>query len=335
MFRALFLNLFMIGVVHAQQHDGIAVSDIVEKADVQILSTNLANGNTRGEWGLSALVRADEHCVLFDAGRFADSVVHNAKELKVDLNCVDAIVLSHFHSDHTGGLSTILSEIKATEREEPIRIYVAKGFFKPRYLKQSHSVSQDEGDSQADQLNQMIELRESLETQGAQFIEIIEPTQIVPGVWATGPVERKFDERNYPKMIVFQNAVGETTVDYVPESQGLVIRTAQGPIVLSGCGHSGSVNLATHVRENIQDMPLLALMGGLHLAGAPEEVLAWTGENLKSLGVQNLMAGHCTGVHPMYVLRDALGLDRATAVIGAVGARFELDHGIHPTIIAR
>ena len=42
---------------------------VAEDVTVTILSSNLANGNTVGEWGLSALIEVDGACVLFDAGR--------------------------------------------------------------------------------------------------------------------------------------------------------------------------------------------------------------------------------------------------------------------------
>ena len=76
-------------------------------------------------------------------------------------------------------------------------------------------------------------------------------------------------------------------------------------------------------------------MGGMHLFSADDETLRWTADKLSEVGIEHLMAGHCTGVEPMFRLRQGLGLDRATAVIGAVGSRFVLGEGIHPTDIAR
>jgi 7,8-dihydropterin-6-yl-methyl-4-(beta-D-ribofuranosyl)aminobenzene 5'-phosphate synthase len=63
-------------------------------------------------------------------------------------------------------------------------------------------------------------------------------------------------------------------------------------------------------------------------------VLGWTADRLRAIGVEHLMAGHCTGVEPLMRLRVGLNLSRKTAVVGAVGSRFVLGEGIHPTIIA-
>ena len=75
---------------------------------VTILSSNLANTSTIGEWGFSALVEVDGQCILFDAGFHPDTVIRNAKALNVDLSCVTDVVLSHFHADHNGGLLPLL-----------------------------------------------------------------------------------------------------------------------------------------------------------------------------------------------------------------------------------
>ena len=316
-------------------------NEIVD-AEIQILSTNLANNGTRGEWGFAALVKTriegqeGEHCVLWDTGRYPETVLQNATSLGVDLSCVKDIVLSHFHFDHTGGLSRVLEHLSADAERNPIRVTVAEGIFRPRYLNTEAPA--------ADSLYAMLGTarwnllerdKKQLESSGAVFVEIDRATEVVPGVWATGPVARTFKEENYPKFSVFKQESGSSVVDSVPESQGLVVKAPEGPIVLSGCGHAGTVNLVNHVTRTIQSGPILALMGGLHLYNASEDTLEWTGKKLSEVGVKNLMAGHCTGIMPMFNLQRALRLDRSRAVIGAVGATFDLENGINATPIAR
>jgi len=69
--------------------------EVVQEVKVTLLSTNLADVPGVGEWGLSALVEVDGRCILFDAGRYPDTVLRNARELDVDLSCVTDVVLSH------------------------------------------------------------------------------------------------------------------------------------------------------------------------------------------------------------------------------------------------
>jgi len=56
---------------------------------------------------------------------------------------------------------------------------------------------------------------------------------------------------------------------------------------------------------------------------------------LKEFGLAYLVGAHCTGVESVYRIRQRLGLPRKSAVVGAVGATFVLDEGIHPGKIAQ
>ena len=293
--------------------------------EVTILSSNLASSETIGEWGLSALVRADDRCVLFDAGRNPDTVLLNARALDVDLSCVTDVVLSHFHFDHTTGLMPLLRELRARNPDAIRRLHVGEGFFLSRRF------ADGAGDAE---MNQMIALRDTIAAAGVEIIEHAGPGEILPSIWVTGPIARTHDEKNYPAVVRVE-IDGEWVEDYVPESQGLTVLTEEGHIVLLGCGHAGAVNALEHIRDTIAPEPIHALMGGLHLFAASDEVLGWTADRLRDIGVQHLMAGHCTGIEPLVRLRIGLNLNRRTAVVGAVGSRFVYGEGIHPTAIAR
>lgn len=300
--------------------DGEAVAENVE---VTILSSNLANGATIGEWGLSALVEVDGRCILFDAGRYPDTVIHNAETLGVDLTCVTDMVLSHFHFDHSAGILPLIDTLRAANPDAMRRLHVAEGLF--------HSRRRVNGDQS--EANQMIAMRREIEAAGMEVVIHAGAAEIAPAVWVSGPVARPHPERNYGASI--QVSLNNQWVeDHVPESQALVIRTDSGPIVLLGCGHSGVVNALQQIQNTIQDEAIHALMGGLHLFAASDQTLGWTADRLREIGVENLMAGHCTGIEPLYRLRAGLNLSRQTAVVGAVGSRFVLGEGIYPTVIA-
>ncbi|MGA2364899.1 MAG: hypothetical protein ABSG12_05340 [Steroidobacteraceae bacterium] len=78
----------------------------------------------------------------------------------------------------------------------------------------------------------------------------------------------------------------------------------------------------------------MAVIGGLHLFNASDQTLAWTGAKLKSYRIENLLAGHCTGIEATYRLRESTSLSRKTAVVSAAGSSFTLGVGIDPGMLA-
>ena len=310
---------------------------LASEVQVTILSSNLANGPTIGEWGFSALVEADGRCILFDAGRYPDTVIKNAEVLNIDLSCVTDVVLSHFHFDHNSGLLPLIKTLHDETSAAIRRVHVAEGFFSSRRptMKPGTFPTCMDGEQEC---NLMIALRADIEGEGVEFVVHSEATEILPSVWISGPVKRRHPEMNYPtgasgsKLEV--RVAGDWVDDSIPESQALVVRTQNGPIVLLGCGHSGVVNALIQIQETIQDDAIHALMGGLHLFAADDQTLGWTADRLREIGIENLMAGHCTGIEPLIRLRAGLNLNRRTAVVGAVGSSFVLDEGIRATSIA-
>ena len=115
-----------------------------------------------------------------------------------------------------------------------------------------------------------------------------------------------------------------TVEDTLPEDMALVVDTDAGLVVVTGCGHAGIVNILDYARTVVRPAKVHAVIGGLHLFNASEQTLAWTAGQLKAAGVENLIGAHCTGVETVYRFRTDLGLDRPHAVVGAVGATFEL-----------
>jgi 7,8-dihydropterin-6-yl-methyl-4-(beta-D-ribofuranosyl)aminobenzene 5'-phosphate synthase len=296
----------------------------VKTARVTILSTMLSDDGI-GEWGFSALVEADGHRILVDTGARPTTVLENARELHVDLSNVEDVVLTHFHSDHVGGLMTLRREFMKRNPKALSRAHVARGIFYSRPAKSGAEA------------NGMIRIRQDFEATGGQFVEYDHAGEIVPGVWLTGPVPRRFPERNWS---VSSGALGVRTPrglveDNVPDDQSLVLNTSQGLIVITGCGHAGIVNILTDTESEYKNTPVYAVLGGLHLFAAKDQQVDWTADKMKGFGVSYLIGAHCTGIESLYRLRARIGLARSTAVVGAVGASFVLGEGIHPGAIAQ
>lgn len=78
----------------------------------------------------------------------------------------------------------------------------------------------------------------------------------------------------------------------------------------------------------VRQAPFYGVVGGFHLIEATDEHLDWTAARLREMGVQNFLGAHCTGIEPVYRLREKLGLGRGSAVVGGVSAEFTLESEI-------
>ncbi|HYS08435.1 MAG TPA: MBL fold metallo-hydrolase [Myxococcales bacterium] len=274
-----------------------------------------------GEWGFSGLVESDGHRVLVDTGGHPETVLENARELSINLSDVKEVVMTHNHDDHTAGLLTLRRELMKKNPAALSVVHVAKGIF------YSRPTPTGEG-------NSMLAIRKQYEATGGKFVEHDGAFELFPGAWVTGPVPRKFPERNWSVTGKVQTPQG-LVEDTIPEDQSLVLRTARGMVVVTGCGHAGIVNILTYAAQEFPNQPVDAIVGGLHLFPASDEQLGWTADRLKEFKVANLMGAHCTGIEAVYRLRDRAGLTRKTAVVGAVGSTYVLGEGLHTGPLAR
>jgi 7,8-dihydropterin-6-yl-methyl-4-(beta-D-ribofuranosyl)aminobenzene 5'-phosphate synthase len=295
----------------------------VRSLKVTVLSTMLADGGQLGEWGFAALVEVDGRSILFDTGAHEDVVLKNAQTMKLDLTTVPDVVLSHWHTDHVGGFMRLRNDVRAKNAAALGRTHVGDGIFLPRV-----------GVPPGVELNRMVRIKPEYERTGGAFVVHTKPAQIYPGVWLTGPVPRKHPERNWSGGMQVKTAAG-VVEDTIADDMALVIDTAQGLVIVTGCGHAGVVNIVEHARITVRPTRVHALIGGVHLFNASEQTLGWTAEKLRGFGIDHFIGAHCTGIETVYQLRGGLGLNRTHCVVGAVGATFELGTGINPGTIAK
>lgn len=316
--RRLVLLLTLAGTLAAAGSD-----PPVRALKITVLSTMLADGQELGEWGFAALVEVDGHRILFDTGAHPDVVLKNARSLGLDLGTVPDVILSHHHSDHTGGFLTLRESVAARTPAALARTHVGEGIFASRF-----SVAPAAED------NPMVRLKADYEKTGGVFVVYDRPAELFPGVWLTGPVPRKYPERNWSGNAKLRTPAG-VVEDTLPEDMALVCDTPGGLVVLTGCGHAGVINIIDYARRTIRPARIHALVGGIHLFNASDETLRWTCGKLREVGLDNFLGAHCTGIETVYRFRTELGLDRRHAVVSAVGSTFELGAGIDPRNIAR
>jgi len=116
---------------------------------ITIVYDNEAPPQFKSDWGFSCLVEISQTCLLFDTGASGDILLENMKKLKIDPQQIQAVMLSHDHWDHTGGLNGLLSIkpnltiYKPTFSDKPKELYpniMTTGTLGGRYSIQEQSL---------------------------------------------------------------------------------------------------------------------------------------------------------------------------------------------------
>lgn len=208
-------------------------------------------------WGFACLIETGAETLLFDTGGDGRLLLNNLTTLEINPQAIDAVVLSHSHTDHSGGLSALLAAITPT-------------LYAP---------------------STVVRMLSSSVRDRVQLIDTDQPTTITARLQTTG-------------------VMGASILE-----QALIIKTAQGLSVITGCAHPGIVEI---VRQARQWGPIDLIVGGFHLLDASPTQVANVIEELQALGVRRVAPTHCTGEPAIAQFRAAFADNFIEAGAGAV-----------------
>ncbi|MGB2930187.1 MAG: MBL fold metallo-hydrolase [Desulfobacterales bacterium] len=271
---------------------------------------NILGDTLLAEHGLSLLIAVTQgetkHTVLFDTGYTKVGVLHNIEQLRVNVEEIESIVISHGHMDHTGSLYGILDKIPGT-----IPLVVHPGAFEyPRYTRTPDGSTR---------LFPRTLVKDELEQKNVEIVESKAPTLIADDmIMVTGEVERTTEfEKGMPNALIEKD--GELVFDPFVDDQSIVVKlNGKGLVVISGCAHAGIINTIMFAQKTTGEKNIQAVLGGFHLSGLFfEKIHDKTIAEFKNLNPQVLIPMHCTGWKAIQRLQEEFPSSFALNSVGS------------------
>jgi 7,8-dihydropterin-6-yl-methyl-4-(beta-D-ribofuranosyl)aminobenzene 5'-phosphate synthase len=277
----------------------------------------LTGGHTddalRGEHGFSALVTiakgGRESRVLFDAGRTPDGLVENMRRLELSPRDIDIIVLSHGHWDHTTGMDGLVRELG----RQNLPVLIHPEFWARRRL----------AFPGRDPVELPTTSKSALREAGFDIVEQRQPSFLLDGsLLVTGEVDRTTEfERGFPGHEAHRHGRWQPDPLILDDQALVATLRGRGLVVLTGCGHSGIINILRYARKITGENRIHAVVGGFHLSGPGfEPIIGPTCDALGEFSADFLVPAHCTG----WVATHALAARfPETFIQNSVGTRYE------------
>lgn len=284
-----------------------------------IVASPLLEGGTAfdaplAEHGFSALVTVSQgerdHRILFDAGVTQDGLVENMRRLSLQPRDIDTIVLSHGHWDHVMGLHGLVRALGG-RANLPVLIH-------PEFWTRRRAVIPGR-----EPLPLFPASKAALVGAGFDIVEEQQPSFLLDGaVLITGEVDRATEfERGLPGHQAFREGAWQPD-PLILDDQALLLHVRdKGLVVLTGCGHSGIVNIVRYARKLTGLEQVYAVIGGFHLPGPPSDVTRATSRALAAFAPTVIVPTHCTGFPAMALLAAEMP---DAFIQSTVGTRFVL-----------
>lgn len=254
---------------------------------------NVRRRNFFAEHGLSMLIETADCKILFDTGQ--TSLFHkNAMTLGLDLTQINAVVISHGHYDHTGGIP----EFCRINSQAPI--YAHPEIFSKKWkAPKKCCIDEREEIGIPWDFNS-----EGISAERFQFHQ--KPVHLRENILLSSTIPTVVGFEEFSGNLLVQGESGVLPDRHLDEQFMLVVIKDHAHLIL-GCGHRGVANSIEYAKKLLSGKKLVSLIGGMHLENIPKERLERTVHYLRQSGIQTIIPLHCTGFDATVEIKKAFG----------------------------
>ena len=240
------------------------------------------------EHGLSLLMEWRDKIFLMDTGA-SDIFKENAEILRKDLTKVDYVILSHGHSDHSGGVRTLCDTTRRKFQLVANLQYFNKKFKREKEFLRYIGNDFNEEFLQIENVSTIFPLTDTF--------KLVDDVYILSGI----PSAVDFEEEANDFVVL---RAGQYGPDRFEDEQVMVFDLPKGLVLIAGCAHRGIVNICEAVKQRFHK-PIQAIIGGLHLKDSEDTRIEKTANYFREENIPFLAIGHCTGERGLHYLEGA------------------------------